>query len=197
MAHPHTSRTQVLPNIFNRSNFKCSAFSTLKVDSRRRKRCKKKEKKKKNGIQVGVNEHSQKRKAMFVYIGTILNQYMIVCSKITNHYSLISVIIEIYRFKIVPFLPISAWNVLVTWPGASKLGLRYFIYKHPHCVQILALHAKWFLSYRWIDKFLSQKSSLLMFFFVSMLRFAKLVHKTLLLILMLRSYFSFLGLTVC
>ena len=52
----------VLPDIFNRSY---SAFSGLKVDSRRRKRKNKSKKKiiiiKKNSIQIGVNEHNQKK----------------------------------------------------------------------------------------------------------------------------------------
>ena len=54
----------VLPDIFNRSNFEYRAFSGLKAENRRRKRKKKvrkKKKKKKNSIQVGVNEHNQKK----------------------------------------------------------------------------------------------------------------------------------------
>ena len=44
------------------------------------------------------------------------------CSKITNHFSSISVMTEIYRLKFVNFLPIfGLWN-LVTWPEAPKLG---------------------------------------------------------------------------
>ena len=55
-------RSQVLPDIFNRSNFEYSAFSGLKVHSRRRKRkTKGNEKKKKNSIQVGVHEHNPKK----------------------------------------------------------------------------------------------------------------------------------------
>ena len=40
--HPDFSRILLLPDIFNRSNFEYSAFSGLKVDSRRRVRKKKK-----------------------------------------------------------------------------------------------------------------------------------------------------------
>ena len=56
---PDFSRTLVLPDIFNRSNFEYSAYSGLKVDSMGRKR--KKKQNNKNSIQVGVNEHNQKK----------------------------------------------------------------------------------------------------------------------------------------
>ena len=56
---PEVSPTLVLPDIFNRSNFEYSAFSGLKVDSRRRRR--KKKQNRKNNIQVGVNEHNRNK----------------------------------------------------------------------------------------------------------------------------------------
>ena len=55
------SHALVLPDIFNCSNFEYSAFSSLKVDSQRRRIRKKKKVKKKNSIQVGANEHNQKK----------------------------------------------------------------------------------------------------------------------------------------
>ena len=56
---PDFSPTLVLPDIFNRSNFEYNALSGLKVNSIGRKR--KKKQSKKNSIQVGVNEHNQKK----------------------------------------------------------------------------------------------------------------------------------------
>ena len=66
ISQPGTSdfcRTKALPDIFNRSNLKYSAFSGLKVDSGRRKKkqSKKKGAKPENSIQIGVNEHNLKK----------------------------------------------------------------------------------------------------------------------------------------
>ena len=59
---PDFSRTLILPNIFNWSNFEHSVFSILKVEGMERKRKKKrKNKTRKNSILVGVNEHNQKK----------------------------------------------------------------------------------------------------------------------------------------
>ena len=63
---PNFCRTKVLPDIFNCSNFEWSVFSCLKVDSGERKKKKKKTNKKnvkqeQYSIQVGVNEHNQKK----------------------------------------------------------------------------------------------------------------------------------------
>ena len=57
------SQALVLPDIFNRSNFEYSTFSSLKVDSGRKKKKKEKTKKqnKKNSFQGRVNEHNQKK----------------------------------------------------------------------------------------------------------------------------------------
>ena len=59
---PDFSRTLVLPDIFNSSNFEYRAFSGLTVDSGRRKKKKKKVRKQmqnqKNSFQVGVNENN-------------------------------------------------------------------------------------------------------------------------------------------
>ena len=46
------------------------------------------------------------------------------CPKTTNHLSSISVITEVYRFKVVNFSPFLACKILVMRPGAPKLGLR-------------------------------------------------------------------------
>ena len=50
--HPQFVPARVLPDIFNRSNFEYSAFSSLKADSwkRRKKKVRKKMKKQKNSI---------------------------------------------------------------------------------------------------------------------------------------------------
>ena len=76
--------TPVLSDIFNCSKFKYCAFSSLKVDRFGRKK----------GIQVGINKHITKER------------WLIVCLEITNHFSSILVLTNIYRFKFVNFLPI-------------------------------------------------------------------------------------------
>ena len=54
-----------------------------------------------------------------------------VCSQTINHFSSISVINEIYRFKLVNFLPIFGLQNFLTKPGATKLGLhKVFINTH-------------------------------------------------------------------
>ena len=73
---------------------------------------------------------------------------------------------------------------------------------HPHCVQISIAHAKWFLSYRRINKSLSQK----LHFFVILLCLnsrsgdlgsPKLAHMTHSIIPMLSPNFSVLSFTIC
>ena len=76
------------------------------------------------------------------------------------------------------------------------------MHKHPYCIQISALYVAWFLSYRQINKFSSQKSLFSnVFLCVNLesldLGSPKLTHETLLLILMLSPNFSFLDLDVC
>ena len=91
--------------------------------------------KQKDNFRVGANEHNQKERRLIVYL------------KITNHFSSISVITNIYRFKLVNFLSIfGQWRFgHVTGRPNTRSALR--IHKHSLCVQILALLFKWFLSY--------------------------------------------------
>ena len=83
-----------------------------------------------------------------------------------------------------------------------KLGLHKSISKHPHYVQISALHVKWFWNYKRIDNFSSQILPIFLFFCDSIydhmiLGSPKLAHMTLLIILMLSLNFNFVGFSVC
>ena len=52
-----------------------------------------------------------------------------------------------------PFWPVKFWSR--DWAPQTLSALS--IHKHPHCVQISALHVKWFLSYKQINNFSRQK----------------------------------------
>ena len=86
--------------------------------------------------------------------------------------------------------------------GSPKNRFAQSNHKYPHCLLISALHVKWFLSYRRINKFLSQKSSSSYVFFrvnsrSRYLESQKLTHMTPLIILTLSPNFNFLSFIVC
>ena len=117
----------VLPNIFNRSNFKFSAFSGLKVHSRRRK-----------------------RKIVFRLEQTNITKRKAVDCVLKNH-KYFSIKIGICRDISVQnralfahFRPVTFGHVT----GCPQTRFAQTIYKHPLDVPILVLHAKCFLSYR-------------------------------------------------
>ena len=65
---PNFCCTKVLPEIFNRSNFKYSAFRGLKVweEKEKIKKSKKKDAKQENSSQIGVNEITKRNMVDYV-----------------------------------------------------------------------------------------------------------------------------------
>ena len=118
--------------------------------------------------------------------------------KDTNFFSLIFVVTEIYRLKIVYFLPI--FEIAITWLGALKLRA-YSLYLHPSCVPISAFHVQQIYSYKRINKFSRQKWEFFLKFRVLKSRSrdlgsSKLAYMMLLIIVMLYPKFNFLCLTI-
>ena len=80
------------------------------------------------------------------------------CSKITIHFSSLLVIAEKYRFKFnfFPILSLKNFGHVTVRPQTQFVQS---IHNQPQYVQISALHVKWFLSYKQINKFSNQKLS--------------------------------------
>ena len=104
-------------------------------------------------------------------------RWLIVCSKTTSNFSSISVITEIYRFKLVNLFCSSNFGRQTR----QIFGLQNFghvtgrpqprseqsIHEHSHCVQISALNVKCFFCYKRINKFSSSQTCRFLCFFVS------------------------------
>ena len=143
----------MLPDIFNCSNFEYNAFSSSKVDSRRRIRKKKKSKKK------------EKRKIVFKLGSTNIPKRKAVDSVLKNHKPFF-IHIGNYRVTSVQNHPLFAhfWPVKF-WSRDWALPNLVCI-KHPHCVQISAVRVKWFWNYKG-NNLSSQKLPFFLCFFVS------------------------------
>ena len=113
-----------------------SAFCGLKGDSDRRKTKKKKKKKKDKN-----KEKFYPRRNKWTWL---IQRYWLVFSESTNFFQRISLLTEIYHFKIYHFLTVFRLKNFGHVTGSPQTWYAYTFYLYPCCVQIATFHVEHF-----------------------------------------------------